>query len=343
MTKKYQKAVVIGRFQPVHVGHLSLFKKAASLADELVVVVGSSFKSRSIKNPFSHEFRSVLIQEAVKSLPSAVVLNFAYVPDSMYDDVEWVKDVQLACNAHIGADERVVLVGHDKDESSYYLKLFPTWDYEEALDVTGLSASELRSVYFSGDAGANAVLEANLPKPVFQALMQFKAMPQYSALVEEAAFIQHYKKQFAALPYPPTFQTVDAVVVQAGHVLLVKRGAAPGKGLWALPGGFVNQDERLVDACLRELKEETRLKVPVPVLKGCLRGQHTFDHPDRSLRGRTFSQAFYFELNETGELPVVKGSDDAEKARWVPLAEVLNFEFGSQMYEDHLDIIKFFV
>jgi bifunctional NMN adenylyltransferase/nudix hydrolase len=80
--------------------------------------------------------------------------------------------------------------------------------------------------------------------------------------------IEKYKESWKAAPFPPTFVTVDAVVVQSGHVLLVKRKAMPGAGLWALPGGFLNQEETLLDGAIRELKEETKIKVPVPVLKG---------------------------------------------------------------------------
>ena len=69
-------------------------------------------------------------------------------------------------------------------------------------------------------------------------------------LVEEQAYIKRYKDIWADAPYAPTFVTTDAVVIQSGHVLLVKRRTAPGKGLWALPGGFLKevstQPKRLV-------------------------------------------------------------------------------------------------
>ena len=134
--------------------------------------------------------------------------------------------------------------------------------------------------------------------------------------------------------------TVDGVVVHSGHVLLVERGAQPGKGQWALPGGFVRGDERLLDAVIRELREETRLKLPAPVLRGSLRAQEAFDHPERSLRGRTITHAFHFEF-QAGELPPVKGGDDAAKARWFPLSELRAME--SQIYEDHFYIIERFI
>ena len=154
----------------------------------------------------------------------------------------------------------------------------------------------------------------------------------------EYQMIKKYKEAWKAAPFPPTFMTVDAVVVQSGHILLVKRGDMPGKGLWALPGGFLNQEETMLDGAIRELKEETKIKVPVPVLKGSIKGSKTFDAPNRSSRGRTITQAFFIDLG-VGDLPKVKGSDDAEKAFWVPFNKVKQ----EKMFEDHFAIIDYFL
>jgi bifunctional NMN adenylyltransferase/nudix hydrolase len=150
--------------------------------------------------------------------------------------------------------------------------------------------------------------------------------------------IKKYKKSWEAAPYAPTFVTTDAVVVQSGHVLLIERGAAPGEGLWALPGGFINQDETIEDAALRELREETKVKVPLPVLRGSIKANRVFDKPDRDPRGRMITHAFLIEL-PPGELPAIKGSDDARHARWVPISDVEEAE----MYADHYHIITYFL
>lgn len=63
--------------------------------------------------------------------------------------------------------------------------------------------------------------------------------------------MQTYSQGWEGAPYPPTFVTVDAVAVHSGHLLMVARGSQPGKGLWALPGGFVHGNERLMDAVPR--------------------------------------------------------------------------------------------
>jgi bifunctional NMN adenylyltransferase/nudix hydrolase len=121
---------------------------------------------------------------------------------------------------------------------------------------------------------------------------------------------------------------------------MIKRRAEPGKGLWALPRGYVNArtNMSLEDAAIRELREETQIKVPAPVLRGSIVRSKVFDAVDRSPRGRIITHCFFIQLPD-GELPKVKGSDDAEKARWVPIAEVRSEE----CFEDHFEIISHFV
>ena len=148
---------------------------------------------------------------------------------------------------------------------------------------------------------------------------------------------QKYRKQWENTPYPVIFQTVDSVVIQSGHVLMVKRKSEPGKGLWALPGGFLdaNKDKSVLDCAIRELKEETGIKVPVPVLRGNIVTTKVFDDPHRSSRGRTITHASLIHLPADVTLPKVKGSDDAKVAKWWPLADIKR----EILFEDHKDII----
>ena len=105
--------------------------------------------------------------------------------------------------------------------------------------------------------------------------------------------------------------TVDALVftlADAGpRVLLVKRGSEPFKGQWALPGGFVDMDEELHDAAVRELAEETGLTGVK------LEQMYTFGTVGRDPRGRQITVCF---LGIVRGAVAVKGGDDASEAEW---------------------------
>jgi bifunctional NMN adenylyltransferase/nudix hydrolase len=217
--------------------------------------------------------------------------------------------------------------------------MFPQWGFEEVELLEPLDATDIRELYFKRDVNMKFI-QGVVPRTTFDFLDAFKGSLDYEQIIREREFVLNYKKQYASLPYPPIFSTADAVVIQSGHVLMVKRRAEPGKGLWALPGGYVNaQTDKSVEAAmLRELREETMIKVPAPVLKGSIVRSKVFDAIDRSPRGRIITHAFHIILPD-GELPKVKGSDDAEKARWVPIAEVRS----DQCFEDHYEILQHFV
>jgi bifunctional NMN adenylyltransferase/nudix hydrolase len=170
--------------------------------------------------------------------------------------------------------------------------------------------------------------------------VDFSSTDEYELLVDEYDFMRTYKKQWQEVPYPVIFTTTDAVVVQSGHILLVKRRSAPGCGLWALPGGFLKYDQPILDSMIRELREETKLRVPERILEGSIKAREVFDAPQRSLRGRTVTHAFYIQL-PAGKLSKVKGSSDASSAKWFPLDEAFNM--GENLFEDHLFIIKHFL
>jgi bifunctional NMN adenylyltransferase/nudix hydrolase len=352
MNYEFDALVMVGRFQPFHFGHKAVIDEALKRAKEVIVVVGSSFAARNTRNPFTFEERKAMIdsvyndefnyagaQGSVKTRRVKVVP----VSDYPYDDNKWVAAVQNVVHGAMSwsaGPSRIGLIGHEKDGTSYYLKIFPTWGSVNVPNVEGINATDIRNSYldeWSWKAQNNPNVD-KLPKTVLTQLNE--NWDKFSNVRVEFQMIKKYKEAWKAAPFPPTFMTVDAVVVQSGHILLVKRGDMPGKGLWALPGGFLNQEETMLDGAIRELKEETKIKVPVPVLKGSIKESKTFDAPNRSSRGRTITQAFYIDLGFDEKLPKVKGADDAEKAFWVPLNEVVAQR--DKFFEDHFAIISFF-
>lgn len=339
MKKQFDYLVFIGRFQPFHMGHKEVIDKALELAEKVIVLVGSSFQPRTIKNPFTFDERKIMIQRAVGVGTQLII---APLQDQRYNDQAWSSNVQKTVQDEVtkafgwrDKPPRGGIIGHNKDDSSYYLQLFPQWELIDHAMNEEVHATDMRELYFESHI---KYLGAIIPPEVYNFLEDFTKKAEFSALVKEQAFIKAYKKSWEAAPYKPTFVTVDAMVVQSGHVLLIRRNAEPGKGLWALPGGFVNQTERIEDAMIRELREETKLKVPAPVLRGSIKSTHVFDHPNRSLRGRTITHTSYIEL-VSGKLPAVKGGDDAAEAKWVPLSHIREEE----MFEDHFSIIEHYL
>ncbi|WP_363796350.1 bifunctional nicotinamide-nucleotide adenylyltransferase/Nudix hydroxylase [Lysobacter firmicutimachus] len=348
MAYEYDYLVFIGRFEPFHNGHAAVARHALGKAKKVVFLVGSADTPRTVKNPFTVAERAVMIHSALTDAADRLIVR--PLRDHLYNESQWIAAVQRTVAEAMrqdggGEQARVGLIGMDKDASSYYLREFPQWPLVDVTHTATLSATELRRYLFEANQldshGGLMLIRANVPGPVFDMLEAFrKNSPAFRQLVAEYQFLEQYRAAWADAPYPPTFVTTDAVVVHSGHVLLVRRRAEPGKGLWALPGGFVGQHEGLLDACLRELREETRLKLPLPVLKGSLKGQRVFDHPERSARGRTITHAYHFEF-PAGELPPVRGGDDADKARWIPVSEAL--EMSPQLFEDHLHILEYFL
>lgn len=132
--------------------------------------------------------------------------------------------------------------------------------------------------------------------------------------------------------YPRPAYTTDTVLVADNgegqlHVLLIKRGAEPFKGTWALPGGFVDEGERSVEAARRELAEETGIQVP-DLDAFTIIG--VYDAPGRDPRGWTVSVAYAAQVSRMID---AQGGDDAADACWFPLNDLPELAF------DHAQII----
>ena len=349
MTKEFDLLVFVGRFQPFHMEHKRIIDIALEKSKNVLVLVGSSGKARTIRNPFTFDERKEMISGAFGEA-WASQLFIKPLRDKTYNDAAWIKQVQdvvletalyvandgNSFQANGYKDIKVGLIGAAKDNTSYYLKMFPQFRSVNVEIEADLHATSIREDYFEN----GNVPKRKLPKNVFDFLLtQFSRNEAYTHLKSELQFVRDYKKQWAVSPYPVKHATVDAVVEQSGHILLVKRRSAPGRGLWAIPGGHLNEFERQVDGAIRELKEETKIKVPEAVLRGSIVAQNTFDDPYRSTLGRVITQAYHFKLADAVELPKIKGSDDAEKAVWVPISEIRE----DQMFDDHYHVIQYFL
>lgn len=349
---KLDYIVFLGRFQPFHNGHLQTLRQAFDKAHKVLVICGSANKPRDIRNPWTYKEREMMI---LASLTEEELGKVDVLPmeDREYNDQLWVADIinlveKYAKIEYPRREVSIGLIGYKKDHTSYYLDLFPNWEFIPQDGLYILNATDIRDMYFS----TGEIKDIWLPEYTTKFLESFKTFvgshaytenPTYTELKREYQYVQYLKDSWkcdATKKYGgPILTTTDAVVVCQGHVLMVKRRALPGKGLWAFPGGYVNEKEKIQDAMIRELKEETKLKLPNPVIAGNIKEREVFDDPQRSVRGRIITHAFYIELppaKDSSKLPSIKGSDDAEKARWVPINEF--FGMRNIIFEDHYSI-----
>ena len=128
--------------------------------------------------------------------------------------------------------------------------------------------------------------------------------------------------------YPRPAVTADCVVItkeEQPKVLLIQRGADPYKGYWAFPGGFMNMDETTEQCAIRELEEETGLRVSNVHQIGA------YSKVDRDPRGRTITVAYLAIIDEPVQ---VTGQDDAANAEWFPLSALPELAF------DHAEIMQ---
>lgn len=341
---KYDLVVYIGRFEPRHVGHEQTIQNCLKLSNNIQIIIGSINKPRDKENPFTYEERRMLMDKhmAKISVDKNIKYQIAGVED-FYSNTEWVAAVANIVTKNFPNAKSICVVGTNKDESSYYERMFPQWKYESLpvftkfIDDKEITATKIRELYFEKRLG---FLSSVVSEDVFNFLSNFSKTEEYINLCNEYEYFKEYDKIWSVTPHPVNFITVDAVVIKAAHVLMVKRKSAPGKGLWALPGGFLNQNETALEGCLRELKEETGIDVPPRILLSSVKHEKLFDSPKRSLRKRTLTQAYLIQLIEQNpKLPKVKGRDDAEKAKWFHINEIFNM--GEQIFEDHLSIIKY--
>ncbi|MDI6025252.1 NUDIX domain-containing protein [Corticibacterium sp. UT-5YL-CI-8] len=153
-------------------------------------------------------------------------------------------------------------------------------------------------------------------------------MTAFTATDEYGSFMPNptYEAKYGRGPHV----SVDAFVEWRGQILLIRRQ----DGTWALPGGFVDPGEQLLDAAIRELTEETTINMSPADLRIAYRDPTVvFSDPTRDPRSHIITHVHRFELPAKIEVEV-RAADDAKEAAW--FTDVGPLEF----YADHRQIVS---
>jgi bifunctional NMN adenylyltransferase/nudix hydrolase len=329
----YDLAVFLSRFAPPDHARLAMMKAALSCSQRVVALVGSAEATPTPKDPWGFDDRAAMLAAALGD--DAARVTMLPLRDHLYNEDRWRAEAQAQVARVAGDAASIALVCTPQDAV-----LFPQWRRLDIDAPTAPPARAYRDALFDATGGGLSFLRAHTPAPVVDMIAAFRETARFAELREEYRCIEQVRADWSHAPYPPIFVTVDSVVAHSGHVLLIERRDRPGRGLWALPGGFLEPPEWLRDGAIRELREETMIDMPTPVLLGGLRASRAFDHPQRSLRERTITHGFHFDF-PTGALPKVQGGDDAARAQWIEMGALPALR--ARMFEDHFFILEYFL
>ncbi|ENU23257.1 hypothetical protein F993_02126 [Acinetobacter proteolyticus] len=171
--------VFIGRFQPFHLAHMQTIEIALQQSQNVILALGSAQSERNIKNPFLATEREQMILSNFSEQEQKRI-HFVHVVD-VYNDEKWVKQVKDLVNAVIQPNAKVGLIGHFKDESSYYLRLFPEWQMVELDSLKdSISATPMREAYYRGE-----IQTEFFPQGTIQFLSEFQKSAIYQQLQQK--------------------------------------------------------------------------------------------------------------------------------------------------------------
>lgn len=320
----FDAIVVAAPCQPFHEIHVEACERALAECERVVFVILGGDRAIEPEAPWSSRQRT----EAAMAALDAGSTTVCRVRDVPYDIARWQRGLEQTVNAQIENASRIGLIA-DRNPPG----LWPR-GWSRVGSDPGFAAAEalLRDELLWTREIEWPRVEARVGPGTVGALRHWAGGPECHRLRDETRFIREFRASWAVAPYAPVFVTVDAIVTAGDQLLLIERGRPPGQGLWALPGGFVGQHEALENAARRELAEETGLELKAPAAAP----GRVFDAPARSLRGRTITHVFRYELPAGSPPPAIDGGDDASAARWAALDAI----DPAEIFEDHYAILQ---
>ena len=186
--KKFDLLVYIGRFQPPHKAHIRTIEQALELSEKVLVLLGSSQESRIPKNPWSDQERIAMILKSVEDNSKLFLKGINDIPES---NERWAEQVVNESDFFEG--NNIGIIGHKKDESSFYLDLFPEWELVEMENTCGTNATDIREKYFNM-LSLDMSWANDLPLGVVEYLKEFKGTEQFLEVFNQINYESaHYK------------------------------------------------------------------------------------------------------------------------------------------------------
>ena len=250
----------IGRFQPFHIGHMSVIKEIIKESDKIIIGIGSSQYCHTKDNPFSYKERKEIIEAELKeNIQNYEIIS---IPD-FHDDDQWINYIIKKYNFD------VIYSGN-----SWVKRLFKEngFKVKEVIFEHDIDGTLLRNLIAKDND-----YKIFIPRKSLEKLIKLKGInrikyTQNNIKISADIIIKLYDKE--------KFK---------GIVLIERKNKPQG---FALPGGFVDYNESIEETAIREAKEETGLDIKL------IRQFHTYSKPGRDPRGQTITTVFIAESKD---------------------------------------------
>lgn len=358
-------AIYNGRFSFPTVAHKSVIQYGLDNFDRLIIIIGSATTATNETNPLTYAERESIHGDMLQNMGfkydresdsfftemKTVVLR----PNSDYhDDADWVRALNKIVNLEVlDPTDTITIINPEKDSGNYWLKYFNQWEYSSAPLMENISASNIRSRFFHGNA--NYVENAAYETVMFlekwkhtEECRRIRAEFLFHEQIrkEEKARIEHNKtcKEKGLKPrYQTTYVTGDCAILQKRDgklkILLITRKNIPGVGQIAIPGGYFEPGEDLSEyyTAIREAREEIGINLTDEQLNEfCVANQIRFGDINRSLRGRILTMLQVFYVPEEVEITMAAHQEEVINLDWYAFDEVAQ----SECFEDHYYMIQ---
>lgn len=333
--------IVITRTQPFHVGHMELIDNALCEARKgngaVLVLVGSSNKSREFKNPLTYKERKEILSIHYNEADNLYV---APLKDFDYDDTAFEN------NLHLVIQEAACQIFKGEYYTPYFVSSVKGGDdlarasWARNAEVIALEPTEILGVPVSASGMRESLSEYApelfpqfLPEATIDFLSNHQEILDYIKASHKA--VEDYKSSWGATPFPVQFHATDAVIRDIeGNFLMIRRGGDFGEGKVALAGGFLEQDLTHEQNMYKEVLEETNLdleSVDHKIVTSWL-----CDAPERANRGRMTTMVFLVQVNVPFAELTIRAGDDASSVLVLDSQGLEDFD----LFNDHAGLIR---
>jgi len=223
-------ALFIGRFQPFHNGHLTSIRYGLSVSERIIIAIGGYQLASSPFDPWSALDRKKMILKSLTPEERKKV-QFILLRDRLYDEELWKENLTTEIHFLTKKNSKIVIIGHIKDQTSYYLNIFPQWNFIETGNFDNINGTDIRRLFFQN----KTITTRDVPQIVLDFLLKFKMTNSFKSLQNQ---FNKYNLQdkFNADGLLSSLNLKDSILLRVGSYILLKKSKLPYEKLsYVLP------------------------------------------------------------------------------------------------------------